>query len=268
MRGSRSCSTSGHRRPDRSRLLPQRPPGAAGRRRGELPLGRLRGHPGRPPRRSRPDLRRRARTLPRPAVSASSSRAIWVPAGCARWNRPSTPSTATRAAPGAVAAADRLRAPPGRFTPYRPRTSAADHRAERPRRRSSPPTTPTSRAVAAPQSAFEASLGDLSEDVRRRFYCDNFLDLIMGTASRPRRRPRRHCPRAGSGAAPPEAASRPLEEAGGRGANPTSLRTQEPESASANPCHCPVVSCLIVAPGGAGADPFPPPAGTGWWRDV
>lgn len=32
-----------------------------------------------------------------------------------------------------------------------------------------------------PVERFEASLGDASEDVRRRFYCDNFLDL-MGTA--------------------------------------------------------------------------------------
>jgi predicted TIM-barrel fold metal-dependent hydrolase len=32
-----------------------------------------------------------------------------------------------------------------------------------------------------PMERFEASLGDASDDVRRRFYCDNFLDL-MGTA--------------------------------------------------------------------------------------
>jgi predicted TIM-barrel fold metal-dependent hydrolase len=32
-----------------------------------------------------------------------------------------------------------------------------------------------------PIERFEASLGDASDDVRRRFYCDNFLDL-MGTA--------------------------------------------------------------------------------------
>ena len=29
---------------------------------------------------------------------------------------------------------------------------------------------------------FERFLGDASEDVRRRFYCDNFLDLV-GTAA-------------------------------------------------------------------------------------
>jgi predicted TIM-barrel fold metal-dependent hydrolase len=34
-----------------------------------------------------------------------------------------------------------------------------------------------------PIERFEASLGDAGEDVRRRFYCDNFLDL-MGTAAR------------------------------------------------------------------------------------
>ena len=33
-----------------------------------------------------------------------------------------------------------------------------------------------------PVERFEASLGDAGEDVRRRFYCDNFLDL-MGTAT-------------------------------------------------------------------------------------
>jgi predicted TIM-barrel fold metal-dependent hydrolase len=33
-----------------------------------------------------------------------------------------------------------------------------------------------------PLERFEASLGDASEDVRRRFYCDNFLDL-MGAAA-------------------------------------------------------------------------------------
>ncbi len=33
-----------------------------------------------------------------------------------------------------------------------------------------------------PLERFEASLGDAPEDVRRRFYCDNFLDL-MGTAT-------------------------------------------------------------------------------------
>jgi predicted TIM-barrel fold metal-dependent hydrolase len=33
-----------------------------------------------------------------------------------------------------------------------------------------------------PIERFEASLGDCSEDVRRRFYCDNFLDL-MGSAA-------------------------------------------------------------------------------------
>ncbi len=33
-----------------------------------------------------------------------------------------------------------------------------------------------------PFERFEASLGDASEDVRRRFYCDNFLDL-MGSAA-------------------------------------------------------------------------------------
>ena len=34
-----------------------------------------------------------------------------------------------------------------------------------------------------PFERFEASLGDASEDVRQRFYADNFVDL-MGTAMR------------------------------------------------------------------------------------
>jgi predicted TIM-barrel fold metal-dependent hydrolase len=33
-----------------------------------------------------------------------------------------------------------------------------------------------------PVERFEASLGDAPDDVRQRFYCDNFLDL-MGTAA-------------------------------------------------------------------------------------
>jgi predicted TIM-barrel fold metal-dependent hydrolase len=32
-----------------------------------------------------------------------------------------------------------------------------------------------------PVERFEASLGDASEDIRQRFYCDNFVDL-MGRA--------------------------------------------------------------------------------------
>jgi hypothetical protein len=32
-----------------------------------------------------------------------------------------------------------------------------------------------------PIERFEASLGDASAEIRRRFYCDNFLDL-MGSA--------------------------------------------------------------------------------------
>ena len=34
-----------------------------------------------------------------------------------------------------------------------------------------------------PIERFEASLGDAGDDVRRRFYCDNFRDL-MGSAAR------------------------------------------------------------------------------------
>jgi predicted TIM-barrel fold metal-dependent hydrolase len=34
-----------------------------------------------------------------------------------------------------------------------------------------------------PVERFEASLGDANEDIRRRFYCDNFLDLMGSAAS-------------------------------------------------------------------------------------
>jgi hypothetical protein len=34
-----------------------------------------------------------------------------------------------------------------------------------------------------PFERFERSLGERSEELRQRFYCDNFLDL-MGTAAR------------------------------------------------------------------------------------
>ena len=72
-----------HRRPDRPELLPQRPadPARLPRRRGELPLGRLHGHP-------RPagadagddDLRRRARALPASCeIGVIEQGAIWVP---------------------------------------------------------------------------------------------------------------------------------------------------------------------------------------------
>jgi predicted TIM-barrel fold metal-dependent hydrolase len=43
-----------------------------------------------------------------------------------------------------------------------------------------------------PYERFEASLGDASEEVRRRFYCDNFLDLVTASApagGRPSSRP-------------------------------------------------------------------------------
>ncbi|MBV8463966.1 MAG: hypothetical protein JO368_11765, partial [Acidimicrobiales bacterium] len=35
-----------------------------------------------------------------------------------------------------------------------------------------------------PIERFEASLGDASAEVRQRFYCDNFLDLMGPTAQR------------------------------------------------------------------------------------
>ena len=106
-----------HRRPDRPALLPQRPadPARLPRRRGELPLGRLHGHP-RPagPDAGHDDLRRRARAVPPTCASASSSRApSGCRRGCARWSRRSTPSPATRSGSRQLSLRpERVRAPP------------------------------------------------------------------------------------------------------------------------------------------------------------
>ena len=104
-------------------LLRQRPAGPARlpRRRREFPLRRLHGHP-RPagPDAGHPHLRRRAGAFPRAASSGSSSRGrSGCRRGCARWSRPSRPSTGTRSG------CRRCRCGPSdyvhrqvRFTPY------------------------------------------------------------------------------------------------------------------------------------------------------
>ena len=147
-----------HRRPHRPELLPQRPahPARLPRRRGELPLGRLHGHP-RPagPDAGDDDLRRRARALPRPAHRRHrAGRHLGCRRGCARWSRRSTPSPATRSACRPCRCA-RASTSAGRSASRRtpPRTSAGS--STRPARRSacSRPTTPTSRAAGARSSA-------------------------------------------------------------------------------------------------------------------
>ena len=141
-------------RPDRPELLRQRPadPARLPRRRGELPVRRLHGHP----RAARADaghddLRRCVRTLPRRCGSASSSRArSGCRRGCARW----------KSAFDAFARhEERLQAlsmRPSEYVRRQMRVHAVphrgrrlDHRAGRARRSvCSPPTTRTSRAGA------------------------------------------------------------------------------------------------------------------------
>ena len=126
------------------------------RRRGELPLGRLHGHP----RSARADarhhdLRRRARALPRAAhrrdrAGRDLGAVVDAPDGVGvRGVR-----AARGAAAGAVAAAERVRAPPdarSRRTP--PRTSAGSSSRPAPRCACSRRTTRTSRAAGARSSA-------------------------------------------------------------------------------------------------------------------
>ena len=85
-------------------------------------------------------------------------------------------------AAGALDATERLRAPPGPLHAVPDRGRRVDHRARpAPRCACSRPTTRTSRAAAARSSASRRRSAALDAEVRQRFYCDNFLDL-MGTA--------------------------------------------------------------------------------------
>ncbi|MEZ5134621.1 MAG: hypothetical protein R2699_06075 [Acidimicrobiales bacterium] len=129
------------------------------------------------------DLRRRARPRFRRCGSASSSRA---PSGCragpARWSRRSRPSPGTRSGSAPVAAPHReMRRAPGARHPVPDRGRGLD------RGQSGPddvavqlPTTPTSRAGGGARAVRDV-LGDADKTVRRKFYCDNFVDL-MGRA--------------------------------------------------------------------------------------
>ena len=151
-----------HRRPDRPQLLPQRAadPARLPRRRGELPLRRLHGHPrtaGADP--GDDDLRRRARALPRAAhrghrAGRDLGAVVDAPDGVGvRRLRP------PRGAPaGAVAAAERVRAPPDPLHAVPDRGRRVDHRAGRagglpvlvglPARRGRPPPDRALRGVA------------------------------------------------------------------------------------------------------------------------
>ena len=127
-----------HRRPDRSGLLRQRPadPRRLPRRRGELPLGRLHGHS--VPAHADPrhaDLRRRARTVPRPAhrcdraglqLAAELDEADGVGDRCVRPPR--------GAAAEALAAAERVRRAPGAGDALSDRGRRLGHRPDRPER--------------------------------------------------------------------------------------------------------------------------------------
>ena len=109
--------------------------------------------------------------------------AIWVPSWMRQMESAFEAFAPPRGAPaGPVAAPHRVRAPPGPLharTP--PRTSAGSSSSPAPRSACSRPTTPTSRVAAGPSSASRRRSATRDDDVRQRFYCDNFLDL-MGTA--------------------------------------------------------------------------------------
>ena len=68
---------------------------------------------------------------------------------------------------------------PGHAVPHRGRR--LDHRAGRARGLPVLVGLPARRGRSPSDRALRGSLGDASEHVRQRFYCDNFIDL-MGTA--------------------------------------------------------------------------------------
>ena len=110
-------------------------------------------------------------------------RSLGAELDASRWSRRSTPSAATRndSQTLSLRPSEYVRAPgAGHALPTEDVGWIIDQIG--PRSCCSPPTTPTSKAAAAPSSDFERSLGDRSsETVRDRFYCDNFVDL-MGSA--------------------------------------------------------------------------------------
>ena len=124
-----------HRAPDRSALLRQRParPPRLPRRRRELPLGRLHGHPGPAgPDAGHADLRRRARGVPPAAhrgdrAGGDLGAVLAAPDGVGlRGVLPSRGAT-----PGAVDASVGLRAPPGPVHPVPDRGRRLDRGAGR-----------------------------------------------------------------------------------------------------------------------------------------
>ncbi len=154
------------------------------RRRGELPLGRLHGHPG--PARAdarHDDLRRRARAVPRAAHRRHrAGRDLGAVVDAADGVRVRGVRTSTRsgcrpcrcARPSTCAARSGSRR-------TRPRTSAGSSSRPAPRSCLFSSDYPHVEGGRRPIERFEASLGDASDEVRDAFYCDNFLDL-MGTA--------------------------------------------------------------------------------------
>ena len=178
-----------HRRPHRPGVLPQRPadPARLPRRRGELPLGRLHGHP-----RSAgadagdDDLRRRARALPRPAhrrdrAGRDLGAVVDAPDGVGvRGVRP--PRGAAAGAVAAARASTCAARSASRRT--RPRTSAGSSSRPGPRSACSRPTTRTSRAAAGRSSASRRPSATRPTTSASAFYRDNFVDL-MGSALAP-----------------------------------------------------------------------------------
>ena len=173
---------------DRPGLLPERPADPAGlpRRRGELPVGQLHGHPeAAGADAGHDDLRRRARAVPRPQDRRDRAGCdLDARAGSARWSRRSRPSCATRSAsrpcrsgPPSTCSA---RSGPRRT---RPRTWAGSPSRSAPTCACSRRTTRTWRAAGSRSSASRPSLGDAPDPIRQAFYCDNFVDL-MGPALR------------------------------------------------------------------------------------
>ena len=130
------------------------------------------------------DLRRRARALPRPAHRRDrAGRDLGAVVDAPDGVRVRGVRQARGAAARAVDAPERLRAPPDPLHAVPDRGRRLDHRAGRvPRSACSRRTTPTSRAAAGRSSGSKPRSATPSDEIRQRFYCDNFLDL-MGSAA-------------------------------------------------------------------------------------
>jgi len=178
----------GHRRPDRPRLLQQRPAGPAGlpRRRGETSARSTTwASPAAGPDARHDDLRRRVSSASRSCASGLiRTRGDLGPVvAAARWSRPSRPFARHE---------ERLRAlslRPAEYVrrqcasrPTRPRTWAGSWRRPAPKWPCFSSDYPHVEGGRRPLERFEASLGDASEEVRRRFYAEKLLGS-HGTAA-------------------------------------------------------------------------------------